>query len=146
MYTIEKVWDHKGLKCVVLMVNDAGHRSGYVGVPRDNPFFGLYYARPELGNIDVHGGLSYSSGNPFESYPIKMPTWESTWWFGYDCGHYGDGLDVEAMPEKVAAIHRQYHSDEPYPIRDLEYCIKECESLADQLVSISNKPVEGGVK
>ena len=134
MHTIEKVWDHKGLKCVVLMVNDMGHRSGYVGVPRDNPYFGLYYGRPEVRDMDVHWGLTYSSRNPGEKYPVETLIGKFLWWFGYDCGHYRDGLDVEAMPEKVAAIHRQYHSDEPYPIRDLNYCIGECEKLADQLV------------
>jgi len=140
---IEKVWDHKGLKCVVLMINDAGHRSGYVGVPRDNPYFGLYYNRPEVRDTNVHGGLTYSSGSPFESYPIKMPTLESRWWFGYDCGHYRDGLDVTVMPEEVATISKKYHDGESYPIRSLDYCIKECENLADQLASVPEESIHG---
>jgi len=133
MHTIEKVWDYNGLKCVVLMMNDAGHRSGYVGVPRDNPYFGLFYDRPELRDMQVHGGLSYSSGDPGENYPVKMPIGEFLWWFGYDCGHYQDGLDVTVLPEEIATIHRKYHDVEDYPVRSLDYCIKECENLADQL-------------
>ena len=133
MHTIEKVWDHKGLKCVVVMINTAGHRSGYVGVPRDNPYFGLYCGRPEVRDMAVHGGLTYSSGHPGESYPVEMPIGAFLWWFGYDCGHYQDGLDVTVMPEDTAALYRKYHGYEEYPVRSLDYCIKECERLADQL-------------
>ena len=143
MHTIEKVWDYNGLKCVVLMNNNSGHRCGYVGLPLGNPYFGLHHDRPEVSNMNVHGGLTFSSGNPGEKYPIKTPIGEFLWWFGYDCGHFQDGLDMTVMPEKAAAIHRKYHDTEEYPIRSLDYCIKECENLADQLASVPEESIHG---
>jgi hypothetical protein len=37
MHTLEKDWDYKGYRCIVLMYNDVGHRCGYVGIPQGNP-------------------------------------------------------------------------------------------------------------
>jgi hypothetical protein len=62
--------------------------------------------------INVHRCLTYSSESVGSSYPVK--TSEPAWWFGYDCGHYGD--------------------NEPGG-QSLEYCIAECESLATQLAA-----------
>lgn len=66
---------------------------------------------------NIHGGLTYSGGN---QYPIKSE--ENLWWFGFDCGHAGDGyLDGDM---------KRFSSG---PVRTTEYVITECESLAKQL-------------
>lgn len=60
--------------------------------------------------INVHGGLTYSGKS--NGYPVKLD--KPGWWFGYDCGHYGD--------------------DEPNG-QSAEYCRAQCESLAKQLAA-----------
>ena len=39
-YVIEKEFEHKGLKCVVLLLA-IGHRCGYVGVPKEHPLYNV---------------------------------------------------------------------------------------------------------
>lgn len=41
-FTIEKQFDHKGLKCVVI-TGPIGHRCGYVGIPKSHPLYGIGY-------------------------------------------------------------------------------------------------------
>jgi len=66
--------------------------------------------------INVHGGLTYSDGSDDNKYPVES---SNIWWFGFDCGHYGDdrGNGGQSLP----------------------YCIDECESLANQLKSLEQK-------
>ena len=88
---------------------------------------------PRIGILfDVHGGITYSSKSP--DYPIFI---KDTWWFGFDCSHYGDGKDIgQIYPEDV---RRHYHNFPGDVIRTLEYCISECESLSQQLTDIGGK-------
>jgi hypothetical protein len=73
--------------------------------------------------IDCHGGLTYSGGNG--KYPVEA---EATWWFGFDCAHYDD---ASIEPTEF---------DLKYPtggtVRTLEYVEAECESIAQQLLTI----------
>ena len=156
--TIEKVWEHSGLKCVVLMFHTAGHRNGYVGIPKSRPLYGIGYSEdaeclvktkeaamqgpigkrgilsvlcshdktsPDI-VFDVHGGITYAGRAPRD-----VEDSDDLWWFGYDCGHAGDGHAVEFM-----GASGKYFQDDTDPVRSLEYCIGECESLADQLMEI----------
>lgn len=70
--------------------------------------------------FNVHGGITYSGGN---DYPIKNI--DHLWWFGFDCGHNGDGYLEGEM--------RRFSSG---PVRTVEYVEKECESLAEQLKQV----------
>ncbi len=70
---------HAGLLCRFLR-HPLGFVCGYVGVPRNHPFFGdEYHAHEEL---EVHGGLTFSG----ELFGREL------WWFGFDCGHARDML------------------------------------------------------
>lgn len=91
---------------------------------------------PEMA-FDVHGGLTYSGGEP--NYPVKS----DLWWFGFDCGHAGDASSPEYMqamrekyPESVG-LWRQ-HGGEVH--RSLEYAADECESLAQQIIDKTVTP------
>ena len=72
--------------------------------------------------INVHGGLTFSTerdeiGNDGTiTYPVPS---RECWWFGFDCGHVGDG---------------QFGFGGE--IRSLAYVVNECESLANQLYAI----------
>ena len=69
--------------------------------------------------INVHGGLTFASGTA--DYPVKH---DGLWWFGFDCGHYGDG---------------RFKSNFGCggPVRSVEYVKEECESMASQLKILS---------
>jgi hypothetical protein len=158
MSLVEKDWEYKGLRCQVIMTN-MGHRCGYVGVNKNHPLFGVEYDESceylaqrknvddlELGKksvmaifsyddetvspiiaFDVHGGLTYSGG--FDD--------DERWYFGYDCAHYGDAKDLSVVPDSVRELELKFPTGGV--LRTLEYCVDECESLAQQLVDIVDK-------
>lgn len=85
-------------------------------------------ASPEF-VFDVHGSLTFS-GDGRGQYPVPS----DLWWFGYDCGHAGDGKAPEYLQEM-----RERYPDSPImwtddgEFRSVEYCMDECESLARQI-------------
>jgi len=172
-YSIEKDWEYKGLRCVVI-ASELGHRCGYVGVRKGHPFYKIAYdstipqklrdkwkemkEKPvgKRGVIDVlcHNpkepkvGILFDvhGGITFSEGDGKFPVvGEGVWWFGFDCAHYGDAKDMSIMSEKYQKIELTYPSSFPGDIvRSLEYCINECESLAVQLQDLVVK--EGGIR
>lgn len=121
-YKVEKHWKHSDLVCVVI-ASEMGHRCGYVGIPITHPLAGTNH--DNLYDIDVHGGLTYSAWGG--SYPIPAV---NTWWFGYDCAHYNDSRDRSIISEKYEEL---LELDFGGIVRDLDFCIDECERLAEQL-------------
>lgn len=124
-YTRPGPWDNEpdrlefeshGLPCVIQRTKTVGTLCGYVGIPVGN-LFGDDYDNVK---VDVHGGLTYSGYGPGEG--------RSTWWFGFDCAHYGD-----LMPKFDI-------TDEYGTYRDIEYVKAECIKLAAQL-SVQTKDV-----
>lgn len=140
-YVVEKIFEHKGLKCVVTF-GIRGWRCGYVGVPKGHRFYGKNYTEIEsqINYGNCHGGLTFSSKNEDTNYPIES----DLWWFGFDCAHHGDGNDLDL------AINLFPHLDESIrtkrielfqldgAIRSCDYVTENCISLADQLAEYSN--------
>jgi len=123
-HTVEKDWiTEAGLRAVVLAVQfEPGvfhHRCGYVAVTPDHPFYGKSYSSIDA-EIDVHGGLTFSSAACHENYPVDSS--EDLWWFGFDCAHAFDRLEPKS----------------------LSYVICECEHLAKQLIDLN--PTKSGEK
>ena len=77
---------------------------------------------------NAHGGLTYSGG---KDYPIKNE--KKLWWFGFDCGHNGDGY-FEGNPI--------FAPTSCIPVRSMDYVIEECESLAKQFKVIAEAEAE----
>jgi hypothetical protein len=79
----EWVQEVSGYKCRIVRNEIAGSLCGYVGIPKDNVFWGVIYdeGNEELDAIadDVHGGFSYTS--------VGDDGW---WYFGFDTNHYDD--------------------------------------------------------
>ena len=81
--------------------------------------------------IDVHGSLTYSAGGEL-NYPA--PSTEKVWWFGFDCGHSGDGKDFSIMDDSTRKMYNEgfrYYSEGI--IRGKNYVEKHCRLLARQL-------------
>jgi hypothetical protein len=81
---------HK-VKCTWLSGMKHGWGCGYVGVPKNHPWWGLDYDDVQ---VDIHGGLTYGR-NKHPEADEQTPT--DFWWFGFDTAHFGDNL--ETCPE-----------------------------------------------
>lgn len=137
-YVVEKVFDHKDLKCVVTFCSN-GWRCGYVGVPRSHRFYGKDYMEVEtlIDYGNCHGGITYSSKDENSKYPIES----DSWWFGFDCAHYGDGKDLDLairyFPNLTETLMKIKHCEDMFPtydeVRTCEYVVDNCISLANQL-------------
>lgn len=107
---LEKRWTTvSGLEAAVVF-NYLGHRCGYVKVSESHGLFGVDYNEIEE-HISVHGGLTFSGSLPKYLIP------EDSYWFGYDCAHSYD----------MTRFNPKGHN------RTLEYCVQNCESLANQI-------------
>jgi len=154
---IEQQWRTKAGFLAVVLMNDMGFRCGYVAVGKGHPLHGHDYnvptdklkrvedgenvgdrgaipifcaalsgddswrERPEI-VFNVHGSLTYS-GDGGGKYPIEH---DGLWWFGYDCGHCDDAPAPGSRLARcgmVGGVHRS-----------LQYCVEQCESLAQQLI------------
>lgn len=156
-HELKKDWiTDAGYRAVILFVHDSNH-CGYVAIPPGHPLYGKDYSDPsgfglsegtEIGKrgliavmcfaadpdmenvpvdmlINVHGGITYARGG--EEYPIGSS--EECWWFGYDCAHSGDRC--------MGSLSFEIEGD---VFRDVDYCVRECESLAAQLKQLEAKP------
>ena len=170
MYKVENDFTYKGYRCVVIFT-DFGHRCGYVGVPLGHPLYKKEFTdhldilRSELDNeefgkrgilslfsavyddndrikmdlyFNVHGSLTYSGDG---DYPVES----NLWWLGFDCAHYGDGVDLELVEkywgddpkiQRRIELEKKYPTREGYPIRSKEYVEQECMSLVDQIIEL----------
>lgn len=166
MFIIESDFEYKGYRCVTIF-HDGGFRCGYVGLPKGHPLYKMDYTgyldipkseieNKEVGNrgiiplifgamddnenvradlyFNVHGSLTYSGGNG--KYPVES----DLWWLGFDCGHFGDGKDLDKIEElwgdedyiqRSLEIEREYYIDDP--VRTLGYVQQECMNLVDQI-------------
>jgi hypothetical protein len=143
-YKVESEFEHKGLKCVVV-AQKAGHRCGYVGVPKGHSLYGkdafsLYDWDKEEGvKIYVHGGVTFSDGGAETKYPIEA---KDTWWFGFDTAHAGDKKDLNLIAElnpDMIGFYKEHFWSEFGDVRTLEYCKQECIELAEQLKEVTNE-------
>lgn len=64
------------------------------------------------------------------------------WWFGFDCGHYGDKKEMELacdrFPKYRIPLLIQIDIESKYPVngeavRTEQYVADECKKLAEQL-------------
>jgi hypothetical protein len=165
-YIVESDFVHKGLKCVVVF-GRFGHRCGYVGIGKEHILYGKDYnsiipkelmgkwdevkqepigkrgaidviccdlEKPRVGILfDVHGGITYSGGA--NDYPVDN---NDLWFFGFDCGHYQDKLDIQAM-EKYNLPVNPYAPHTVGTVKTIKYVERECKKLAEQLIKMEGK-------
>jgi len=79
----EWVQEVSGYKCRISRMEGSGALCGYVGIPKDNVFWGVIYdeGNEELDAIadDVHGGFTYTEEGK-----------DGYWYFGFDTTHIND--------------------------------------------------------
>lgn len=136
-YYIESKFYYKDYPCIVIL-SDFGYRCGYVGLSRDNKFYDMEYWKIP---VTCHGGLTYG-----ENCLVDEPDL-GYYWIGFDCNHYHDGRDFEAIravwkdnPEKIEIYNTIYESEKIYnqvlESCSREYVEEECKSIVDQLITL----------
>ena len=131
---VEKRFEYRGYPCVVIF-QTIGHRCGYVGLPKNSKYYEVGYDEID---IDCHGGLTYASDRLYEQNDTDI------WWIGFDCAHCDDSKDYESLykyytDDRSREMFNFWKElDQKYPInditvKDLDYVVKECESIVDQL-------------
>lgn len=117
---IVKAWEYRKRKCLVLWL---GHYCGYAETKLDNVSysqeFGDYSTSPSS-NISVHGGLTFSGMH--DNLP-KNPFKKDIWYFGFDCAHAGDYMDLGGT-----VLDREGHHWTE------EEVIKETERMVDEII------------
>lgn len=75
-----------GFPVVVRVVPELLHWTGYVGVRKGHPCYGLVTEwEPPLSDLEVHGGVTWS-----DDHINGVETEPGYWWIGFDCAHAGD--------------------------------------------------------
>ena len=131
---VEKRFEYRGYHCVVIF-QTIGHRCGYVGLPKNNKYYGMGY---EEIDIDCHGGLTYASDRLYEQNDTDI------WWIGFDCAHCDDAKDYESLYKYYTDDRSREmfdfwkEVDQKYPInditvKDLDYVVNECKSIVEQI-------------
>lgn len=174
-YTVESDFIYENHRCVVIFGSN-GYRCGYVGVDENSPLYGMNasdsievdmteFRKEPLGKrgvlavlslafrdeqdsvplsayFDVHGGITYAAGDFY--YPVKS----MYWWFGFDCGHNNDGIDLDTVKENwgrnpiimnSVRILERCNPYRDFPVRSKEYCEEECKSLTNQIIKLEHK-------
>jgi hypothetical protein len=129
---VELMAEYRGHLYVVYLT-PMGHRCGYVGVRKGEEAYGQRYL--DLERIACHGGLTYCADRlPFDDKP------DGLWWIGFDCAHYCDEPDLDAVravwgDEKHDRLAKVYGGVKMGEIRSLDYCVRQCERIIDQLMA-----------
>ena len=132
---VERDFVYKGFRCVVVF-NCLCFRCGYVAVTDDPNVFKTIVRKKEI--FDVHGGVTYSDGGENSHHTVDS----NSYWLGFDCGHYGDEIDVDQ------AVEYKLISPEVEPIMRMqeglfgghamteEEVAQECKKLVDQMKEV----------
>jgi hypothetical protein len=119
--------DDTGLPCLAVRNGFFGNWCGYVGVPREHPYYGQSYDDVP---VNAHWGLTYADKCREEDKEhgiCHIPDdgqSDDIWWFGFDYAHSGDVLPYRGSP---FVGYDRYST-----IDDVK---KECASVAAQLAS-----------
>lgn len=134
----EKEFRYKRYKCVILFTS-LGHRCGYVGIPKKHFLYNKNYCDM---NICCHGGLTYGANY------LQQTNSTNLYWIGFDCGHYGDGQDVESTERyfkgypKVLSRVKELNKDSffgNFSAKSLEFCEQECMQIVDQIIEMERE-------
>jgi len=114
----EMLWKDEitGLPCAIRRSDSIGVLCGYVGVPKNHPYYHAYSSI--CVGLSVHGGITFA-GNLYDDYDI--------WWIGFDCGQPGDYSPRLKMGGKY---------------RNFSYARQQVFNLAKQLAEIKNEEIQ----
>lgn len=106
---------------------------GYVFLPDDHKLVGKDYSAPELENIDVHGGLTFSDWgkNILKAVFGVEGVLNAPWTLGFDCGHLGDIMVMNRSMLELSDKDLYPGLADTY--KTFDYVETQLKSLVDQL-------------
>lgn len=84
---VESIFTYRNYECIVIFNHYTGCRCGYVGLPKNDYFYGK-----ECYELSVHGGITYAENTLIGNDDTK-------WWIGFDCAHLP--MDSPDFPKLV---------------------------------------------
>lgn len=127
---VEEEFEYKGYTCLII-AQSMGYRCGYVIIPTSHEYHMVHYNDIDA-DIMVYGGLTYSNMGVSNVYPDE-------WVLGFDCGHWGDGKDIDIIRELASprmvehALESQGMFGFGEPAKTKKYVRSEIMHLVDQL-------------
>ena len=111
-----------GFPCVIRRHVSFGTLCGYVGVREDHPLF----AQGKRGcPLPAHGGVTWAGRGRRANLANGL------WWFGFDTCHAWD-----LVPGFLGTGLLEHFANDKCVYRDLAYCRRECEQMAEALSKI----------
>lgn len=125
---------------VVWRVPDMLCLNGYVGVKRTHPYFGLERHARRVGEMKVHGGITFTGKRQLPGFK------KGFWYFGFDTGHAFDlvpGIENDMVPimemfmssvfgvtnDRLGESVMNAFKNRPRTYKDVSYISKETEKL-----------------
>ena len=111
------------------ILNLGTHPTAYIEIPKDNTLYEKGYNEiyDEEHDIDVHGGLTYSSNE-------LMGIESENWFIGWDYAHAGDYMGYYVGITDLGLTYINYAKK-----WTTEEIIKECENAINQIIEINKK-------
>jgi len=76
--------------------------TGYVGLPKIHKLCQLDYDDID---VDVHGKLTFAN---FGTHLTDEQHASTTWFFGFDCTHYNDSIDIQNFDYVLEEVRNLY--------------------------------------
>lgn len=116
---------HKGYNFYIM--NLGTHPTAYIEIPKDNVLYLKSYNKIyNMGcDIEVHGGLTYSSQQLLISDDTKL---DNSWFIGWDYAHYGDFSGADLLYPKFPTNGKKWTTVEIYV---------ECKNVINQIIEIN---------
>ena len=108
MKTVSR-FKYRGYGCMI-KEQDCGHLCGYVIIPEWHAGVNKDMYDEVYGEIEVHGGLTYSDSQP------------EGWVIGFDCAHAGDAIHGAPPSEGV-------YRDKGYVKNELKFLVTQLERM-----------------
>lgn len=105
------------------ILNLGTHPTAYIEIPKKHSLFRKNYL--DIEDIDVHGGLTYSSS---KLYIAKNCILENSWFIGWDYAHFDDYCGF--LPFNNYDFKKKWITEE---------IIKECKNVIEQIDNIKEK-------
>jgi hypothetical protein len=107
-------------RCIILRQAVLHHLCGYIGIPKDHPFF----KKGSIDDLQVHGGITWRGPeNPIDEKSGAVH------WIGFDCAHMGDLIPGQLALYEKYKIPINWHGT----YRNIEYVKEELRNLAEQI-------------
>jgi len=120
-------FEHNGLKCLVLRMEQLGHLCGYVGIKEYPVDFDEY-------SIDVHGGVTYES-TVENSFGVMKDYFEDCKHvIGFDAAHY-----MDISPKMETMLNKHLYGG---TYKNMAYMKEETIKLAEQLARTESEFVK----